>query len=312
MSVFFACKKDPKITPNQILVEAPVQSWSFACEDTTLIWPAFPPEPAFGFNFADLSSSESVWRVVPDPIDGNVIYYLNSEKDLKAHCLWKYNIKTKQRILLDKNVMNDVFINQNGWLVYETMDWNIYKIKGNGDSLTQLTFDGGSKFPRWTDDGKFIWYVGLDCVHKMDANGVRVNSLNGVYSWVVQIKHFLYYVKSVNNVFSITERDTLTNTERNICSGENAFNWYPNEDNTIMYWWNPNHLYKTNISSGATTLLFYCQGRFHHFLRSPVSKHFFAIDFNLYPVDSKTIKQTGQLFEFSEDLQCRRKILLPN
>jgi len=34
----------------------------------------------------------------------------------------------------------------------------IYKIKANGDSLTQLTFEGRNFFPAWSPDGKWITY----------------------------------------------------------------------------------------------------------------------------------------------------------
>ncbi|MBL7961495.1 PD40 domain-containing protein [bacterium] len=47
------------------------------------------------------------------------------------------------------------------WIVYEGYSnvWkDIFKIKSNGDSITQLTFDGISALPIWSPNGKWIVY----------------------------------------------------------------------------------------------------------------------------------------------------------
>ncbi len=42
------------------------------------------------------------------------------------------------------------------WLAFKY--GQIYKIKANGDSLTQLTYDGNNYFPAWSSDGGWIAY----------------------------------------------------------------------------------------------------------------------------------------------------------
>ncbi|MBL7961496.1 PD40 domain-containing protein [bacterium] len=63
------------------------------------------------------------------------------------------------------------------WIVYTdySKGRNIFKIKSNGDSITQLTFEGNSIFPRWSPDGEkivYVWSVYPEGgVHLMDKNG---------------------------------------------------------------------------------------------------------------------------------------------
>ena len=48
-----------------------------------------------------------------------------------------------------------------GWIAFtqaSAPNWNIWKVKANGDSLTQLTFNGNSFRPIWSPDGTEIGY----------------------------------------------------------------------------------------------------------------------------------------------------------
>lgn len=47
------------------------------------------------------------------------------------------------------------------WLAFNY--GQIYKIKANGDSLTQLTYDGNNYLPAWSSDGKWIAYDNTNC-----------------------------------------------------------------------------------------------------------------------------------------------------
>ena len=65
------------------------------------------------------------------------------------------------------------------WLAFE-MSGNIHKIKINGDSLTQLTFEGRNFFPTWSPDGEWIAYDsnndspnGMNFIWKMKADGTQ-------------------------------------------------------------------------------------------------------------------------------------------
>ena len=49
-------------------------------------------------------------------------------------------------------------INNKGWIVFNSNDNNIYKIKANGDSLKQLTFNNISNDPKWDYTNTTIYF----------------------------------------------------------------------------------------------------------------------------------------------------------
>jgi len=75
------------------------------------------------------------------------------------------------------------------WLAF-SLGAQIYKITVNGDSLTQLTFEGRNFFPKWSPDGERIAYrrsTPEGGVYIMDAWGTyhrRVIEWGGYASWV--------------------------------------------------------------------------------------------------------------------------------
>jgi len=61
------------------------------------------------------------------------------------------------------------------WLAFTTLGWNIYKVKANGDSLTQLTFMGDTPECSWSYSDSLIAYDRIsndsDGIWLMDTNG---------------------------------------------------------------------------------------------------------------------------------------------
>jgi len=64
------------------------------------------------------------------------------------------------------------------WIVFEKSG-QIFKIKANGDSLTQLTFGGENFFPEWSPDERKIVYDRIDSVWMMDADGSNKRGITG-------------------------------------------------------------------------------------------------------------------------------------
>lgn len=84
--------------------------------------------------------------------------------------------RVSKRFVLRVPVANSTRWSPNGdWIVFHTSA-QIFKVKTNGDSLTQLTFSGRNFFPNWSPDGSKIVY------HRtipVDSQGIWVMSLDG-------------------------------------------------------------------------------------------------------------------------------------
>jgi len=322
--IFSTCRKDVAIKPsvlNEVLNPA-VYVPPFSCEDTTLLWPTLPPnQPGINFDFANVFGKESVWRVIPDPKDIDVIFYLTSEIVGNNHHLWKYNLKTKQKSWLDKDLTGNVRINDKGWIVYDKYDWKIYKIKTNGDSLTQLTFNGNCLSPYWSFDEKFIYFGGFsgttECQYKIDEKGNVLDTLFG-NDIGIYYKDYMYRFATINNQTFVYQKNLGNNSEKivlqssTLSQGENVALFYPNEIHSNLYWEGGHGLSKTNLLSLQSNRLINGQKRFYHFRQSPITKNFYCIFFTLSAINNSTLKQTSEVYELSEDGKCRRKINLPD
>jgi Tol biopolymer transport system component len=63
------------------------------------------------------------------------------------------------------------------WLAFTTAGWNVYKIKANGDSLTQLTFTDDTPTCSWSYSDSLIAYYRMHL--DSDSTGIWIMSTNG-------------------------------------------------------------------------------------------------------------------------------------
>lgn len=90
--------------------------------------------------------------------------------------LWKYNLSTHDLVpLFEGNLLYVPEWGKTGWITLN-IGWpaNIYKIKANGDSLTQLTTDGQNFGGEWNYTGDTIVYYHAD-------NDTRIMLPDGTY-----------------------------------------------------------------------------------------------------------------------------------
>ncbi len=85
-----------------------------------------------------------------------------------------YNVQTTEERLLTLDGYFPSWSPDGSWVAFNIYP-QIYKIKSNGDSLTQLTSGGGSFYPRWSPDGTQIVFNGntLFNVINRDGSGLR-------------------------------------------------------------------------------------------------------------------------------------------
>jgi hypothetical protein len=103
-------------------------------------------------------------------------------------CLLQYNLATSQFniILSDPVYFSSPEISNQGWLLFTKPDLQLWKIKANGDSLTQLTSEGSNFHYAWSPDGERIIYrkeypSGTYKTVVTDKNGEFTSIVNGSY-----------------------------------------------------------------------------------------------------------------------------------
>jgi Tol biopolymer transport system component len=100
------------------------------------------------------------WGKSPNPNNPNEVVFVFDPDHALDHSLVKYNIVTHQKATIFEGRMSYApSWGSNGWILLNLSDHNIYKIKDNGDSLTQLTFSSSNFRPIWKYDGTEFCYM---------------------------------------------------------------------------------------------------------------------------------------------------------
>ncbi len=69
------------------------------------------------------------------------------------------------------------------WLAFTTLGWNVYKVKANGDSLTQLTFTGDTPECSWSYSDSLIAYYRMHS--NSDSTGIWLMDTEGQYKTLI-------------------------------------------------------------------------------------------------------------------------------
>lgn len=76
--------------------------------------------------------------------------------------IWKYNLVTHQTTLITQApIWSKPDWSTDDWIAFES-DAQIFICKSNGDSLTQITFEGDNFYPSWSPDGNSMIIVNDD------------------------------------------------------------------------------------------------------------------------------------------------------
>lgn len=135
----------------------------------------FPSPPSDDARFGDSIFSGGVLTIVThdfNPFDSDEVLLGGRVEDENGNSysgLYLYNLNTGVRkVLPPLNMLraSPPRWSRKDWLLFTAQSgpqqWDAYKMKSNGDSLTRLTWSGNIHAPEWNWDGdKFICYLGL-------------------------------------------------------------------------------------------------------------------------------------------------------
>ncbi len=245
LTMLSACRKDPDPGPSAggvatatciPLPEAPPQGWN-----------EWFVEPYFGY---------PRWNP-NDPDEFTLLEY----RSTSLSRLWKYNLSTHElNLLTEGNILYSPEWGKTGWILLN-MGWpaNIYKIKANGDSLTQLTYDGqnfGGEWNYWGDT--IVYYHAANDTRIMLADGTYIQHLpNGggytenISSW----RHPHYLGSSSEGLYIFNPYDGIPiNLITDTTTGSYYRISFVNDLDRIAWVWDSG-LHTTSISTHETVLI---------------------------------------------------------
>lgn len=263
-----SCKKDslivtpptlpPKVVDTDTLVLT-CQSYTYS-QFTRDSFPIDPAHQIIDWEYVNSNTNE-------------IIYILYNQ-----HQLWYYNLATKERKFLADQLLDNAYANRRGWVTFSKLDWNVYKIKLNGDSLTQLTFDRNSFYPKWdyTDTAIYFFNEQKNQSVKIAQSGRRLDSTNsgGYFQGISRHQNLraysLPYQGSVTD-YGIYIMDMSTKTETLLTHGglEQTFDGFCFDNNDeYIYGLNDSAIMRININTKVSELFSkYCPnysfGRLH-------------------------------------------------
>jgi hypothetical protein len=220
--IFTTCKKDTINTVNCPEPPATIDTDTpnFICKKIGL------PSQLTKDTTADEKKNVVHWHY--NPANPNEVVYVTYDDVIGS-----YNFITKQRHYLGNRCLYRPFTNNKGWVVYGRYDdFNIYKVKVNGDSLTKLIYSGGQD-PKWdyTDTVINYFYNSEDItkkkIIKMNSKGKKLDSITslqggGLFCAYAKKSNKIMYVRYENAILTVFYKDLSINTETVIAINTSA------------------------------------------------------------------------------------------
>lgn len=203
------------------------------------------------------------------------------------------------------------------WLLIKRDE--IYKIKINGDSLTQLTFEGINSTPEYSPDGNWIAYLSnigsygnISALWIMNSDGSlkRKVGYSGYFSWYNNNINILTLVNDQNinkiSILDSNENITLMNLKQVNYEYPFIYNIKMSPDNTHIYYYACHYqslnfqIFSVNIDGSNLKKLTETQG--YSFSLSPDGNHIAYCDSS--PFD-------GRLWIMNKDGSNKKQLTFP-
>lgn len=218
----------------------------------TCVNQTLPPPPPLGF---ELKSEEKRYSLIgSNPYKkGEILYLVTHYSFPIQYEIWWKDLFTGEKALVARKSPWGVKADwqENGWVTL-TLEGQIWKFKGRGDSLQQLTFDVQNYNPSWSQGGDSIYFIldstsfrGSKKLAIMDAEGRllrRYDSLPhtvSIHSSPDKSKAVLYNNPGTGELSYIAKLHTL----------ESSIIKYP-DTSSIVGWAADNH--RLRLTSGRT------------------------------------------------------------
>lgn len=178
---------------------------------------ALPPEPQpFGWADTTTDVNKNINTFFFNPINPNEVIYIVNGDISGYNKMFTYNIPAQVTTFLASVGPYCPKVNKRGWIVFSTVDSDIFKIKTNGDSLTKLTSSNINFDPQWDHTDTNIYYfrnssgISPSMLIRMTQRGTVLNEFEANFPnyAVFRKKHQVLYFRQTSNQLHLVLRDT--------------------------------------------------------------------------------------------------------
>lgn len=261
----FSCQKknDPPVDEPQPDPAPP----TVVSVDSNFLCGTLPPTPGpFGWTDSTSAADQNVVAFTYDPLDPDRLIYI-AKGDVSAYNL----IRSRNLVSGSTADMGNAgeflpSINKKGWMVYSNADYNIIKVKTNGDSMrTMLSFNLHMD-PVWDYSGNYFFYFQnptqsiASQIMRMSADGSLVRDaffadLPHMASYNLSDK--LIYLQTGATEVTLVERDMKSSDERKLIRGPynprtgqvHFNNMCVDRNDLFLYWTNHLGLFRCNLAT---------------------------------------------------------------
>jgi hypothetical protein len=270
--LFLACKPKDKTAP-----EDPAPATSYLTVDTSLKCHDIPPAPPpFGWLDSTLNNDENIKSYIFNPVNPDEVICLVEGDITGYNKLFTFNLMTKTKIQLANISQFLPSVNNNGWILYSSVDNDLFMIKSNGDSVRQLSHSNFYLHPVWSFEGKKFFYF-QQAVGPVNSCIIRSDPKNPSTADVIaaDLPYFaslnksdqIIYAKPKGTTATMVLLNMTTKEERELISGPynsrtgeiHFSNVCVDRNDEYMYWTNAIGLFRLHLATlTADTLLKNC------------------------------------------------------
>lgn len=168
--LFISCKKEIKIVE-------PIEE---NCDCETIY-----PIPGDSYGYEHVHDTSYYLNPVFNPNNSNEIAFIDTDFYNYGMKIYRYNLITKQKQLVFSGLFQKTLNwTSNDWIIFQQNDFKLYKIKSNGDSLTQINHAYNYFHPAISKDGSKMVVLRVGTAGKSYLIDMDGNEIDSLENWV--------------------------------------------------------------------------------------------------------------------------------
>jgi hypothetical protein len=230
------------------------------------------PQP-FGWTDTTFDPNQNITAFVMNPLNPDEAIIVVEGDIFGYNKLYAHHIPTRNSKYLGTVGEFPPQVNSNGWVLFSSSDNDVFKVKVNGDSLTQMTNNKRSMDPHWDYSGRIFYYYEdafatvRPYIVKRYASGTFLNQVDAYMPRIASYRKSDRILLMKNKDTSVTVIEKIMGAkdygvERAILTASFAPGAPVHfDDLTVdcndeyMYWTNAKGIYRCRLTGGSPELV---------------------------------------------------------